>query len=1215
MGATTRIPLSADGAAKPFRSLTLLTYRWLWVFLVLVGTQNPGMLSMPCSAQEVDSSASGSRSVLVLEALGHVDRLREGRRYPALPRQALLPEERLQTSTNSHASVRWYDGMVMQLTELSDLLIPAPPKPRERSVLELIKGALYLFHRSEPQQLELRTPSATALVLGTEFSLRVLPDGITVLTVFEGQVELSNPQGSKTLTTGQQGVVRPGNAPELVPVQVNNDLIQWFLYYPAILDPDDLELAPDERNRLRGSLEAYRSGDLRTALALFNFGQPEGSSSERLFRAMLLLAAGGADAAENALLVLQNSHEKPARIAHALRHLIQTVKGDFDTLSAEEIGPGDDTSGTSLLAASLRWQARGNLSKALDAATNAAFVSPKFGAARVRVAELQFGFGRIKEAKEALQSALSLAPKNAYAIALHAYVLSADNQVRKALALFDQSLILDGRFAEAWLGYGLCQIRLGNIAEGQAAIQTAASLEPQRSLPRSYLAKAFGLLGQSTAAHKELALARLLDRRDPTPWFYSALLNQADNRINQAIQDMEQSISLNSNRRLYRSQLLLDQDRSVRSANLATIYRDAGLTEFGLREASRGVSSDYANYSAHLFLAESFNQLRDPRGVDLRYETPAFSEYLMANLLAPVGAGNLSPSISQQEYSKLFEQEGLRFGTFTEYGSRGDWSQSAVQYGLIGNTSYAIDAGVRLDRGQRANNNFDQATGSVQLKQQFGPQDTVFLQASYLDLRGGDGRQVYDPAFGNPISRVHLHQQPNVALGYRHEWSPGNHTLLLVTRMVEDYELRDPLYGPAVVFVEDGSIDIVAKPFRPASGLEMLYETEGYSVEAQQILSLERGTWIFGGRVQELQTDVQGDLGSQAGFLLTNRFGTLLPLYGIPASVSTLSSESWRFAGYSYYQQPLGERLKASVGLSYERARYPLNTLSPPFRHEATERGEFSPKAGLVWELSDSTSLRVHHSRSLGATGLEQSYRIEPTQIAGFNQAYRSLIPESVAGANTNPRFQSYGMALDYCRSASLFFRAEASWLHSAYVRHFGTWEGREDNNGVVSSIPGSLGLSHAFDEPSLDFQLQQLLGQNWSVGARYRISQARLELDYDDIPLQAITSDNLKTSETLEAIVQRTEVSLLYRNRKGYFAQILGRWWVQSNTGYPGGLPGEDLFQIDMWIGRRFWKQRGETSIGILNLSDQDYRLNPLNLLPELSRERALAWNFRFLF
>src|SRR6185436_7067674 len=101
----------------------------------------------------------------------------------------------------------------------------------------------------------------------------------------------------------------------------------------------------------------------------------------------------------------------------------------------------------------------------------------------------------------------------------------------------------------------------------------------------------------------------------------------------------------------------------------------AGMTDVSVREAVRAVNYDYANYSAHLFLANSYDQLRDPKQINLRYETPWLNEYLLANLLAPVGAGTLSQTVSQQEYSKLFERDRLGVVSSTEYFSHGEWLQ------------------------------------------------------------------------------------------------------------------------------------------------------------------------------------------------------------------------------------------------------------------------------------------------------------------------------------------------------------------------------------------------------------------------------------------------------------------------------------------------------------------------------------------------------------
>src|SRR5206468_866979 len=156
-----------------------------------------------------------------------------------------------------------------------------------------------------------------------------------------------------------------------------------------------------------------------------------------------------------------------------------------------------------------------------------------------------------------------------------------------------------------------------------------------------------------------------------------------------AVRDLEKSEELNDNRSVYRSGFLLDQDRAVRSANLAGIYRDAGMFDVSVREAARAVSYDYANYSAHLFLANSYDQLRDPNRINQRFETPAESEYLMANLLAPVGAGTLSQTISQQEYSKLFERARFGIVSSSEYLSRGAWIEQGAQFGTFGNSSYS----------------------------------------------------------------------------------------------------------------------------------------------------------------------------------------------------------------------------------------------------------------------------------------------------------------------------------------------------------------------------------------------------------------------------------------------------------------------------------------------------------------------------------------------
>src|SRR5262249_25580928 len=158
----------------------------------------------------------------------------------------------------------------------------------------------------------------------------------------------------------------------------------------------------------------------------------------------------------------------------------------------------------------------------------------------------------------------------------------------------------------------------------------------------------------------------------------------------------------------------------------------------------RAVDSDYANHSAHLFLASSFNTLRDPNLVNLRYETATVSEYLLANLLAPAGGSYLFPNVSPQEYPRIFDQDGVGVRSSTEYASDGSWAEAATHYGRLVGSSYALDADYRFLHGHRPNNALNQFVGSGQFKQQLSPEDSIYFQAAYSDVTAGDVRQYYD---------------------------------------------------------------------------------------------------------------------------------------------------------------------------------------------------------------------------------------------------------------------------------------------------------------------------------------------------------------------------------------------------------------------------------------------------------------------------------------
>jgi hypothetical protein len=273
------------------------------------------------------------------------------------------------------------------------------------------------------------------------------------------------------------------------------------------------------------------------------------------------------------------------------------------------------------------------------------------------------------------------------------------------------------------------------------------------------------------------------------------------------------------------------------------------MIDVSVREAVKAVNADYANYSAHFFLANSFNELRDPQHVNLRYETPWLSEYLVANLLAPVGGGNLSQQVSQQEYSKLFEHDGVGITSSTEYFSHGDWRQAAAQYGTFGNSSFAVEEFYQSGRLYRPNSDLKETAYDVRFKQQLTPKDSVYLQISLAYSSGGNTAQYYDQASAaNDPFRFRDKQEPIILAGYHHEWSPGVHTLILASRLSDTYNVTNPLQTTFMLFKDADRTILGLLPFAVQEGYESKLEI--YTIEAQQIWQTHRFTTIVGGRFQ-----------------------------------------------------------------------------------------------------------------------------------------------------------------------------------------------------------------------------------------------------------------------------------------------------------------------------------------------------------------------------
>ena len=406
--------------------------------------------------------------------------------------QELIAHDRLRTGEDSRAAVRFGDSTVLRIDELTEEEILPPQVAGIKPTLDLKQGSAYFFSREKSREIHVQTPAANGAIRGTEFVITVAPNGSTSFTIVDGEVEISNSQGSVSAQSGERAEIQPGAGPTKSAVTEAMDSAQWCFYYPGVLDLNELSLSPSEQDRLRESLSAYGQGDVLRALEEYPRGRVPASPGEKIYRAGLFLVAGQVWKAQN--LLQEVDQNAPGR--QALSTLIAAV-----TLKEKSTSTPPQTA-TDWVAESYYRQSKSDLAGALQAAERAANLDANSGFAWTRVAESQFNLGRVPEAKAALETGLKLAPRSPAAHALRGFVLSAENNLKEAKDSFDTAIALHSALGDAWAGRGLCLIKQDQVEAGRRDLLTAAALEPNRAIFRRYLGENFSTVSGGTTTPK-----------------------------------------------------------------------------------------------------------------------------------------------------------------------------------------------------------------------------------------------------------------------------------------------------------------------------------------------------------------------------------------------------------------------------------------------------------------------------------------------------------------------------------------------------------------------------------------------------------------------------------------------------------------------------------------------------------------------------------------
>lgn len=1052
--------------------------------------------------------------------------------------------DKVRTAINSRVTLLLSNSSMATLDQNTTLIFTLPEQKDSNWLLELFSGSAF-FRSRYPQQLNIRTPFINAVHEGTEF-LVMVSDQEAKISVFDGIVAAENAAGRLKINKGFVGIAGKNSPPRLRPLNIRpEDAVQWTLYYPPLVDYR--EWAPGNTKNLRRIMATYRKGDIQGALAQLDalvIAKPDNRFQN--LKASILLTVGRVDQAYmiiNAVL----AREPENSLAYAIRSVIAVTKNRQDQalFLAEKSVSLDQQSALARIALSYAYQSLQKISQAEEAARAAVRLSPDNALAWARLSELQLSSGEHANARVSAHKAYELDPGLARIQTILGFAELAAFDLDEAENAFERAVNLDASDPTARLGLGLVKIRRGDVQQGSRDLEIAVSLDPNNAVARSYLGKAYYELRNAEYAGTEFVIAKDMDSKDPTPWFYDAILKQSANKPIAALHSMEKAIDLNDKRGIYRSRLLLDEDAAARTANLARMYNDLGFGRVALKHAWKSLGHDTSNHSAHRFLADSY--IGKPR-----FRIARASELLQAQLLQPVNITPVQPqltaenigilnslgpsSLSVNEYDPMFTSNGAHVWLNGAYGSNNTLTDNAIVSGVYDNLSLSMGQFHFQTDGFRVNDDYQQDIYNAFAQYSFNQDLSIQVEFKSDDVRSGDV----------PFRLNGFHQE-NLRQTIEHDTARvGGHYRI---------DANQDLTVSAFYFTNtDRLINNSIAPFRvPNFTIQRPSKFEisakGWQSETQynfhsEFQNIAAGFGYLNVKENSLSSSSISifDAGGREVF-----HNELAPSIGI--------KETDYFNGYVYSTQKLSSYLISIVGGSFDNYNDGLINIS-----------HWSPKVGAIIKPLDNLTLRGAALRVLKRP-LAAGQTIEPTQVAGFNQFFD--------GVDASSMWQ-FSSGIDYSLFDKLFVGGELNWRRiKEYSINSSLVVEREKKKGVSH-------LAYLYWTPT-----------DWlAFRAEYHYDKFSREFDVDE-------GDN-----TFPQSVATDEVPLsvnLY-HESGVFTKFTGTFinqdvaWVRSLQGLPSDTDplermDEQFWTFDAALGYRLPKRVGVINFEVKNLFDNNFK------------------------
>lgn len=457
--------------------------------------------------------------------------------------QDLRAGDQLRTGPAGGLALRFIDRTVIRVHRNTQLVIKQLGEGADTE-LQLDQGQVWARAAKGGTGVDIATPSATAAIRGTDWSLNVETNGRTTLIVTAGQVELRNALGQVLVGPGEAAVAEIGRAPTKI-VLAQPPGREQMLYYlsarsafaflplndlatPAmraerdrLLRRDTADLSDEEKVTLAELALRYDGREpARTILDSLSARDPppDLAARRRLIEGMDLALSNRWDEAAAAFAEaepgLQGRRRSSALFGRYLTLILGGRADDATALAASVDALPDDPDRAmtrALLAA-----VTGDLPGAAAILDEAERRFPSDTYLPVFRGLLAVALGDATAARAASIRADRVDADDPNAIQLRAMVLSDfDWDIEAARAELERAVTAAPGSAEAWNELGLARLEQDDTEAARAAFEEAIRLDPYDPVPRANLAILLLDANRLAEAKAQIDAAQALD-----PSFY-----------------------------------------------------------------------------------------------------------------------------------------------------------------------------------------------------------------------------------------------------------------------------------------------------------------------------------------------------------------------------------------------------------------------------------------------------------------------------------------------------------------------------------------------------------------------------------------------------------------------------------------------------------------------------------------------------------------------